>query len=84
MRILLSARWKEAESFALGRGNQDSTSLLVLGGSNPCLPPRAHHKDRQGHITPFRDGTLRWDKWKRGLTQASPLLGLVLLLELSS
>jgi len=38
MRIFLSDPWKEAESFALGRGSQDSISLLLLGGSNPCLP----------------------------------------------
>lgn len=39
MRILLSAQWKEAESFALGRGNPDSTSLLVLGDLTPAFPP---------------------------------------------
>lgn len=31
MQILLSAPLKEAESFALGRGSQDSASLLLLG-----------------------------------------------------
>lgn len=60
MRVLLSAPWKEAESFARARGGQDSSSLLVLGGLTPTFLRGfpARHKGRQGHASPFGGGEM--------------------------
>lgn len=95
-RILLSALWKEADSFALGRGSPDSTFLQLLsrGGSNPCFPQQLPtHATKVVSVRslllkvgksapPGSRVALGGGKCKCGLALPSPLYGFGLLLEL--